>query len=428
MSEVIEHVVCPFCGCLCDDLVVILNEGRIERVRRACANGQGLFTGYDPAPRRPTVEGEEVEWADAIAEAARILSRAVCPLIFGLSSTSCEAQRKAVELADLLGAAIDSTSSTCHGPTSLAMQAVGEPSCTLGEARNRADLLIFWGCNPAESHVRHFSRYSLARGTLTPRGRKDRTVVVVDVRPTASARSADMFLQVRPGSDFEVLNALRALVQGKEIGIPEIGGVPTGRLRELVELMKSCRFGVVFFGMGLTMSRGRDLNVSELIDLVADLHRYTRFSVIPMRGHGNVAGADQVLTWQTGYPFAISFFRGYPGYGPGEFTAVDLLARREVDAALILASDPVAHFPRAAAGHLQRIPVIVLDPELSLTARQAQVVLPTALYGVDAAGTAYRMDGVPIRLRKVIDSSRPTDEEVLEEITDRIRRLTYRTL
>ncbi len=85
-------------------------------------------------------------------QAVRILDGADSPLIYGLSSTASEAQRKAIELADKLGAMIDTTSSVCHGPTGLAMQAVGEPTCTLGEVRNRADLVIFWGCNPAESH------------------------------------------------------------------------------------------------------------------------------------------------------------------------------------------------------------------------------------------------------------------------------------
>ena len=139
-----------------------------------------------------------------------------------------------------------------------------------------------------------------------------------------------------------------------------------------------------------------------------------------MRGHGNVAGADQVLTWQSGYPFAVSYARGYPQYGPGEFTTVDVLARGEADAALILASDPVAHFPSAAAQQLERIPTIVLDPMPTLTTQVARVVLPTACYGVDAPGTAYRMDGVPIRLRPVLPLNRPTDEEILDQITLRV--------
>jgi formylmethanofuran dehydrogenase subunit B len=247
-------------------------------------------------------------------------------------------------------------------------------------------------------------------------------VVVVDVRPTTSTRLADHFLQVQPSADFEVLTTLRALVRGTgdRIAAETVGGVPLSQLRELAEMMKTSRFGVAFMGMGLTQTRGRDLTVSELFTLVAELNQHTRFSVIPMRGHGNVAGADQVMTWQSGYPFAVSFARGYPVYGPGEFSAVDVLSRGEADAALILASDPVAHFPRAAASELERMPTIVLDPMPSLTTEIATVVFPTACYGVDAAGTAYRMDSVPIRLRPVLSSTRPTDEEILDQLIEAV--------
>ncbi len=423
MSEIIENAVCTFCGCLCDDITVEVDEGRITSVKRVCANGRGVFLHYDPTPRPPTVDGGDVEWDEAVAAAAQILNDSDSPLIYGLSSMTSEAQRKSVKLADRLGAMIDTTSSVCHGPTGLAMQTVGEPTCTLGEVRNRADLIIFWGCNPTVSHIRHVTRYSVTpRGRLTPNGRRDRTVVVVDVRPTSSTRLADHFLQVDPGADFEVLTALRALVQGKEdeITADAVGGIPTADLQELADLMTSCRFGVAFMGMGLTQTRGRDLTVSELFTLVAELNEHTRFSVIPMRGHGNVTGADQVMTWQSGYPFAVSFARGHPVYGPGEFSAVDVLARGEADAALILASDPVAHFPRAAGQALERIPTIVLDPMPSLTTAVARVVLPTACSGVDAAGTAYRMDGIPIRLRPVLSSTRPTDEEILDQLIEAV--------
>ena len=423
MSEIVENAVCNFCGCLCDDIVVEVDEGRIASVKRVCGNGRGVFEHHDPTPRSPTVKGNEVTWDEAIAEAARILRTSDSPLIYGLSSMASEAQRKSVQLADHLGAMIDTTSSVCHGPTGLAMQTVGEPTCTLGEVRHRADLVIFWGCNPTASHIRHPTRYSVTpRGRLTAKGRKDRTVVVVDVRTTSTTRMADDFLQVEPGADFEILTTLRALVQGKEdeIEAHRIGGVPVAELRKLAERMRSCRFGVTFMGMGLTQTRGRDLTVSELFTLATELNEHTRFSVIPMRGHGNVTGADQVMTWQTGYPFAVSFARGYPVYGPGEFSAVDVLARREADAAMILASDPMAHFPRAAAEWLERIPTIALDPMPSLTTEVATVVFPTASYGVEAAGTAYRMDGVPIRMRAVISSARPTDEDILDQLIEAV--------
>lgn len=423
MKSVIENAVCTFCGCLCDDIVVEVEDDRISRARRACANGRGIFLDYDPRPYKPVVDGREVEWLEAVAEARRILIEADSPMIYGLSSTASEAQKKAVELADLLGALIDTTSSVCHGPTGLAVQTVGEASCSLGEVRNRADLVIYWGCNPASSHLRHFERYSLKPvGRYIPNGRGDRFMIVVDVRPTASTRQADLFVQLKPNGDFEALTALRALVQGKTIEAEAAGGVGLAHLQELVERMKSCRFGVFFMGMGLTMSSARNYNVSELFALVAELNQHTRFSVMPMRGHGNVAGADQVLTWQSGYPFAVSFARGYPQYSPGEFSAVDVLAQGEVDAVLILASDPMAHFPRAASERLRQVPTIVLDPMMSPTARAARVFFPTGCYGVDAGGTCYRMDNVPIRVRALLRTARPTDEMVLKQIIEAVQR------
>jgi formylmethanofuran dehydrogenase subunit B len=260
-----------------------------------------------------------------------------------------------------------------------------------------------------------------AQGKLAPQGRKDRTVVVVDVRPTHTSRSTDVFLQLRPGSDYEVLTTLRALLKGVTLEVREVGGLQVGQLESLLKRMTGCRYGVIFFGLGLTQTGGKHLNVEELLALVAELNAHTRFSAMPMRGHGNVAGADCTLAWQTGYPFAVSFARGYPQYNPGEFTAVDMLAREETDAALIIASDPLAHFPRQAAKQLKRIPTIALDPTASLTARAARVVLPSAIYGVHAAGTAYRMDNVPLPLKKVVASPQPTDEQVLDWIMERVK-------
>ena len=144
MKTVVENVTCTFCGCLCDDIIIEVENNRISRVRRACANGRGIFLDHDPTPKKPAVAGREVEWEDAVAAAAKILTRADSPLIYGLSSSACEAQRKAIELADLLGAIVDTTSSVCHGPTGLAMQAVGETHCHFGrstESRRSAHLL-----------------------------------------------------------------------------------------------------------------------------------------------------------------------------------------------------------------------------------------------------------------------------------------------
>ena len=425
----ISDVVCPFCGALCDDLEVIVENNEIKSVENACKLGASKFLRIEKRLKKPMIRKNgklvEVSIGEAIEKASEILINSQKPLLYGFSSTSCEAQALGIELAETVNGVIDSTSSVCHGPSIIAIHEVGCPSVTLGEIKNRADLVIYWGSNPMHAHPRHLSRYSIfPRGRFTERGLQDRELIVVDVRETDTAKLADWFIKVKPNRDFEVLNALRTILNKGEIHQDEVGGVSKEDLIKLVEKMKSCRFGILFFGLGLTMSLGKHRNVVEAISLVRDLNHYTKFSIMPMRGHYNVTGFNEVLTWQTGFPYAVDFTKGYPWYNPGETDANSLLQREDVDAALIIASDPVANFPRASVKYLSKIPIIVIDPFENLTTQIANVVIPSTIVGVEEEGSAYRMDTVPLRLRRVVTPPKGllSDEEILRRILNKVRK------
>ena len=171
--------------------------------------------------------------------------------MYGWSSTSSEAQRVGVELTEEVGGIIDNTAVVCHGPSILGVQEVGIPTSTLGQIRHRADLIIYWGCDPWSAHPRHLERYtsftegrfeksewksymqklkaqagqkkiqSAERRSFTkPQPAKPqacyvggvppamdkggRKLIVIDVRKTMSAEMADYFIQVEPNKDYEV--------------------------------------------------------------------------------------------------------------------------------------------------------------------------------------------------------------------------------
>ncbi len=299
----------------------------------------------------------------------------------------------------------------------------GKVTCTLGEVKNRADFIVYWGGNPAECHPRHFTKYTLMqKSKFLPRGRKDRTMVLVDIRETKSVKAADIFLQVRPGKDFELITILRAMIKGQSIDRSQIEqtGLTVEQLQDFIDRMKSAKFGVMFFGMGLSMTRGKHMNSAALLTLAAEMNAFTKFVAMPMRGHGNVTGADVIMRWQTGYPFGITFNRGYPRYNPGEFSTVDVLVRGDADCAFIIGADPGATMPQPAIDHLARIPTIVLDPHVTHTSQLARVHITTAPAGISAPGTGYRMDEIPLPLRPALSSPYPTDEEVVRRINQAI--------
>ena len=478
---VVKAVTCPVCGSVCDDIELTIENGNIVKVKNGCAMCESKFLGYNGEHRvlKPLIRknGELVKASarEAIKKAAEILVEANYPILYGWSSTSCEATRVGIELAEEVGGVIDNTSVVCHGPSLLSIQEVGVPSCTLGQIRHRADLVIYWGSDPWSAHPRHIERYTnfsegrfeksewmgyidkikafIARKKIesvirrlflkkkstapSPHLEKDvcpaiskegRKLIVVDVRKTRSAEIADYFIQVEPNKDYELLQAFRALIRDQEIDVDKIAGVSVENLEEVADAMIRCHFGALFFGLGLTMSQGKLRNIDAALSLVRDLNMRTKFVIMPMRGHFNVTGANTVSTWQTGYPYAVDFSLGYPRYNPGETSVVDVLLRRESDAALIVASDPVANFPKKAVEHLVKNPLIVIDPHMNATSQLADVVFPSAFVGIEAEGTAYRMDHVPLPLKKVVDPPRGVlpDEEILRRILSETRKIKMR--
>ncbi len=262
----------------------------------------------------------------------------------------------------------------------------------------------------------------MQKSKYLPQGRKDRTMVLVDIRETKSVKAADIFLQVRPGKDFELITILRALIKDQPINEAQLAetGLTREQLDDFVARMKAAKFGVIFFGMGLSMTRGKHMNSAALLTLAAEMNAFTKFVAMPMRGHGNVTGADVIMRWQTGFPFGITYNRGYPRYNPGEFSTVDLLVRGDTDCAFIIGADPGATMPQPAIDHLARIPTIVLDPHVTHTSRLAKVHITTAPAGIAAPGTAYRMDEIPLPLSPAIKSPYPSDEEIMRRINEAI--------
>jgi formylmethanofuran dehydrogenase subunit B len=420
MPQTFSDVACTVCGCVCDDLRVTFSGERVSHVTGACQLAEPWFASLSEPPARPpaTIDGQPAPLAEAVIRAAEILRGSRAPLIWGLSRSSTAGQRAAVLLAEQVGATIDTTASVCHGPSIMAIQEAGESTCSLGEVRNRADLVIFWGANPAESHPRHFERYSVdAEGLFVPRGRADRTVIVVDSDATATSRLADTFIQIRPDTDFEVIWAVRQLLRGIALPAWFDVGVPHRQLQQLAAQLAGCRYGAVFFGLGLAQRSIGHANVEALLRLVADLNGFTRFTARRLRIPGDVAGADAVLCWLTGFPFAVNLARGFPRYNPGEYSANKLLERGEVDACLLVGSESCRELSPRARRALAQLPTIALDYPNARPAFVAAVQITTAIYGIHAPGTAYRMDEVPIPLRRLVPSIYPTDDEVLSAIS-----------
>ena len=130
---------------------------------------------------------------------------------------------------------------------------------------------------------------------------------MVDVDETATAQQgSDQFIAIKPGKDVEALWILRALSQGVELDATIVEtetGVSLSTWQGLMDRMKRARYGVVLcrFRAGRMPSERHHCSYA-MFSLVRDMNAHARFVFVPLGAPGNAAGADNVLTWQTGLP------------------------------------------------------------------------------------------------------------------------------
>jgi formylmethanofuran dehydrogenase subunit B len=431
-ESIVENCTCAFCGCNCDDLDYLIKNGHVVGVRHACRLGASkIMEDMDQRLLVPMIRGEdgelaETDWDSALDKAAELIAGAVRPIFYGWSETSIETMHHGLELGELVGAVLDNQATICHGPSLQAVQNAGYPISTLGEVKNRADMCLYTGSNAMNSHPRHMARYTtFPRGYFRPRGRFDRTVVTLDPKYSDTAKMSDIWVGFEQNGDYEFYNAIRAVLKGKKLQKEFISGIPKEDVEELAEAMKNVQFGALFFGLGLTHTLSKQRNIDIAIQMVADLNSYTKWILMPMRGHFNVNGFNIFMAFETGFPYGVDFARGYQRYMNGETNTIDLLTRKECDVFMVIAADPGAHYPGGAVKHLAEIPVIQVDIHWGPSTEIADVVLPGSFVGVEVGGTSYRMDGVPIWMKKAIDKPETCrdDEWIIKEILERVKKI-----
>jgi formylmethanofuran dehydrogenase subunit B len=403
---------CLGCGCACDDIQLRIEANRILEARNACDLGARWF-GDGGAGSHARVEGEDVSVDSALDAATAILSDAWRPLVFLAPDISCEAQRAAIAIADVLHGSIDSVTTSTAIATVLAAQEAGRASATLGEIRNRADVLVFWGVDTGSRYPRFASRYAPEPPGLHVTGRSGRTVIAVDVGSSRGPDDADLRVPVVSDREVATLIEFTAAVSEQNRERPA--------RNELLDAILKGKYVAIIVDAEATEESSADHGrAAALIAFAQALNGPTRCALVSLRGGGNRSGADACLTAQTGYPMAVDFARGHPRYRPYHDAAARL-DRGVVDAALVIGSTSLV--PPRLTDAMARVPAVAIGPRATAGAfSRARVAIDTGTVGIHESGTALRMDDVPLPLPAAVSGPPPT-VELVAQLAGRLRAL-----
>ena len=412
----VSSVTCLGCGCGCDDLVVEVAGGRIASVAPPCPLAQAWF-GDGRVPSAVRRGGADAPLEAALADAAELLAGASGRVLVVLApEITSHAQRVALALADTLRARVETTTSDPAAAGLLAAQRRGRTGATLGEIRNRADLVVFWAVDPSPRYPRYWSRYAPEPvGTHVAQGRKGRVVISVSVGRDRGPAGADLQLALEPEQEVPALSVMRAIALGNALGDL---APPLKAAADIGAQLTKARYSAIVHEAEPAAEAARDPYRGEgLLALAQALNGPSRAALSPLRAGGNRSGAEVVLTSHTGYPMSVTYASGAPQYRP----AGRGLAEAAADAAAILIVGAAAATGEILGEAASRRPVVIVGPRASEAPFAARVAVDTGIAGIHEGGTAYRMDDIPLRLRPPLQAERSV-VGVLSELLAAVRR------
>jgi formate dehydrogenase major subunit len=317
---------------------------------------------------------------------------------------------------------IDHCTRLCHSSSVSAMQRALNTAAASGSMREieeACDVIFIAGANTTESHPVFGAAIKRAHA-------RGATLIVADPRRTELAARADIHLQMQPGTDVALLNAMlqhilatglenRSFLTERTHGFeavreavapytPErasaITGIPAELVRRAAETYARGPNSSTLWAMGLTQhATGTDI-VTSLLNLILATGMIGRWgaAMIPIRGQNNVQGASDMGA----IPFVYTDYRSvedpavraeYAEVWGVDAEAMSLekgLMVTEVTAKgspvrgmYIMGENPILSDPdvaHAEAWFRELEFLVVQDLFLTETARYADVVLPGASF------------------------------------------------
>ena len=430
-----ERIPCTGCSLLCDDIIVRSDGLFIDEVIGACLKGKERFDQLTSNNRilnpmiRRNGELENSSWEDALNKTLNIIKTSSNPLLYGFSNVSCEAQLKAIELARKTDGFIDSNSTICQGKVLNMAKDTGITLTTITEVINKGDLIVLWGANAAESIPRLLNKVLFSRGKFRMTGREIKTLIIIDPVKIASFNVMgvrDLALQIQPNKDLELIRMLKEeCCVADSIPSEGVAGIDNYDLKRLLLHLSEAENGVVIMGQGILQPQSESTILKELLELIQLINlkqQKGRISFIMMGGHFNMAGFDHIALSTCGKNGNLQFKN--KELVESRDNIVSKINKEDFDCSIVVGTDPISHFPHTLSQKLASKPIIAIDNRKSATTLIADVVLPTAITGIETGGTVYRLDHVPIELKSILKppNNLPSDEELLVQILNKLNK------
>ena len=410
-----KQIVCGGCELLCEDVTAQSIESGT-----GCIVADDWFAQSELQPES-MIDGRNAPLAEAIDMASQRLLSARRTLITGLVSTTLDTIQIACALAECIHASIDANAyenSLLSAPTAIR---VGDVTADFEELRDRADLAIFWGCNPSDDFPRFIERFIQPK----PQDASRRTISV-GPKPVLPSSSHHLHFSVPEDQLVSLARLVHAQAEKKATSksFSDLENIAD----QLTKSIDAARCVGIISAKTVEQTGLVGWSLTHLIRSLA--HQKPSFGIRlnagADAGGGNCAGASIVCTWRFGAPGAIPVASCTGSeFLPAEADAQTLIERDEVDCVLIIGRLPSRIEDLLTISPKQKTVIHVSDT-FRLPKYENSIRLGCASLSRSTKGDMLRSDGRLITLQPFAKSQKPSIQKVLIDLLNQLAVETHR--
>jgi len=405
-----KHVTCPQCGLLCDDLDVSVNDQDVTLNSNSNSVCQQFFIDAkltDKSALQPQIQGKPCTLDEAVAYAAKLYTEAKQSVISGLIA-DVQACRSAFALAEKTRGVIDHANGQGMRASTAIMQRYGEVRTTLSETRNRADCIVLFGAEVLSKFPRLRERILKPAETLS--GSTARKIIIIDVvanAELAADKEIEFFHLPLPNLE-TAIQQLQYLASPRASEKAEIEPA----IRQIHQDILASNYSVLAWTASLFAKITAEQTLQNLTFFIKETMKIKRCVGLPLGSSRGEITANQVSTWQTGFPLPVAFSTGTPEHNPTIYNADTMLANSEVDLLVWLSTYSPDDTPQQYA----KTNIMIAHPNMQCS-QTADVFIPVGVPGIDQRGLACRTDAVAtLPLHSIRENDLPSADHVLNLI------------
>jgi formylmethanofuran dehydrogenase subunit B len=260
------------------------------------------------------------------------------------------------------------------------------------------------------------------------------------IRDAANLSTATLLPNADPADLYDILAILSALLEGRaashfhapvngDSSVPANDyGVAAAALEKLVEKIANAAYTVFVCEPAMLPRPHAALLIEALQRIAKTVNRTTRAGCLLLGGDDGALTVNQTITWLSGLPPRTRVGGAAPrgavalDYDPHRYRTARLLARREVDLLLFIATFGPQPLPAEVPGDM---PVIVFGHPANADALRARgapaVFVPVATPGIDLRGHLFRTDGTMlVPLKPARPAALPALDTLLAQLAEQV--------